>query len=141
MAADPDLRKINFNWYEKTKKLQLNVDQDKARMLGVTSSDLALAIQSQLSGIPVSEFRQKDKTVDIVLRLSAGDRQNLNAIRTLPIHVDRGRTIPLEQIADIRFGMEEGQIWRRGLVPPLRYRRIRWPVSPATMPAKRCMHH
>ncbi|WP_321418011.1 efflux RND transporter permease subunit [uncultured Desulfobacter sp.] len=119
MAADPDLRQINFNWYEKTKKLQLNVDQDKARMLGVTSSDLALAIQSQLSGIPVSEFRQRDKTVDIVLRLSAEDRQNLDDIRTLPIHVGHGRTIPLEQIADIRFGMEEGQIWRRDLLPTI----------------------
>lgn len=119
MAADPNLKKINFNWYEKTKKLQLNVDQDKARMLGVTSSDLALAIQSQLSGIPVSEFRERDKTVDIVFRLSAGDRQGLDDIRTLPIHVGQGKTIPLEQIADIRFGMEEGLIWRRNLLPTI----------------------
>jgi len=119
MAADPDLKKINFNWYEKTKKLQLNVDQDKARILGVTSSGLALAIQSQLSGIPVSEFRENDKTVDIVLRLSPGDRQNLEDIRTLPIHVGQGRTIPLAQIADIRFGMEEGLIWRRNLLPTI----------------------
>ncbi|WP_020587830.1 efflux RND transporter permease subunit [Desulfobacter curvatus] len=119
MAADPNLKAINFNWYEKTKKLQLRVDQDKARMLGVASSDLALAIQSQLSGIPVSEFREKDKTVDIVLRLSAGDRQALDDIRTLPIHVGQGRTIPLEQIADIRFGMEEGLIWRRNLLPTI----------------------
>lgn len=119
MAADPDLKAINFNWYEKTKKLQLHVDQDKARMLGVASSDLALAIQSQLSGIPVSEFREKDKTVDIVLRLCAGDRQSLDDIRTLPIHVGQGRTIPLAQIADIRFGMEEGLIWRRNLLPTI----------------------
>jgi multidrug efflux pump subunit AcrB len=88
-------------------------------MLGVTSSDLALAIQSQLSGIPVSEFRERDKTVDIVFRLSAGDRQDLDDIRTLPIHVGQGKTIPLEQIADIRFGMEEGLIWRRNLLPTI----------------------
>ena len=119
MAEDPDLKKINFNWFEKTKKLQLNLDQDKARMLGVTSSDLALAIQSQLSGIPVSEYREKDKTVDIVLRLSADDRRNLDDIRTLPIHIGQGRTIPLEQIADIHLGMEEGLIWRRNLVPTI----------------------
>jgi multidrug efflux pump subunit AcrB len=119
MAANPNLQRINFNWYEKTKKLQLNIDQDKARVLGVTSSDLALAIQSQLSGIPVSEFRQTDKTVDIELRLVAQDRQNLADIRTLPIHVGQGRTVPLEQIADIRFGMEEGQIWRRNLLPTI----------------------
>ncbi|WP_321495158.1 efflux RND transporter permease subunit [uncultured Desulfobacter sp.] len=119
MAADPDLKEINFNWYEKTKKLLFSVDQDKARVLGIASSDLALAIQSQLSGIPVSQFRENDKTVDIVLRLSAGDRQSLDDIRTLPIHVGQGKTIPLEQIADIRFGMEEGLIWRRDLVPTI----------------------
>nr|WP_321403449.1 efflux RND transporter permease subunit [uncultured Desulfobacter sp.] len=119
MATNPDLKRINFSWYEKTKKLQLNIDQDKARALGVASTDLALAIQSQLSGIPVSEFRQKDKTVDIELRLSAQDRQHLADIRNLPIHVGQGRTIPLEQIADIRFGMEEGQIWRQNLLPTI----------------------
>ena len=119
MAADPDLKSINFNWYEKTKKLQLNVDQDKARALGITSADLSLAVQSELSGIPVSEFRERDKTVDTVLRLSAGDRQSLDDIRTLPIHVGQGKTIPLSQIADIRFGMEEGLIWRRNLLPTI----------------------
>ena len=119
MAADPDLKSINFNWYEKTKKLQLNVDQDKARALGITSSDLSLAVQSELSGIPVSEFRERDKTVDIVLRLSASNRRSLDDIRTLPIHVGQGKTIPLSQIADIRFGMEEGLIWRRNLLPTI----------------------
>ncbi len=119
MATDPALRKINFDWYEKTKKLELTIDQDKARMLGVASSDLALAIQSQISGIPVSQFREEDKTVDIVLRLSKDDRQSLSDIRALPIHVGKGKTIPLEQIADIGFGMEEGVIQRRSLLPTI----------------------
>ncbi len=119
MVADPDLRQVNFSWYEKTKKIQLKVDQDKARMLGIASSDLALTIQSQISGIPVSQFREKDKTVDIVLRLNPGDRRSLADIRTLPIHVGKGQTIPLEQIADISVGMEEGEIWRRNLLPTI----------------------
>ncbi len=119
MAKDPALRKINFSWYEKTKKLQLTIDQDKARMLGIASSDLALAIQSQISGIPVSQFREKDKTVDIVLRLSKDGLRSISDIRALPIHVASGKTIPLEQIADIDFGMEEGVIWRRSLLPTI----------------------
>ena len=119
MTADPDLRQVNFNWYEKTKMLRLSVDQDKARMLGVNSSDLALAIQSQISGLPVSQYREADRTIDIVLRLDAGDRQSLAAVGQLPIHVGKGKTIPLEQIATIGFELEDGLIWRRNLLPTI----------------------
>lgn len=119
MTANPHLRHINFNWYEKTKILRLNVDQDKARVLGINSTDLALAIQSQISGIPVSQFRQNDKTVEIDLRLDAADRRSLSDIKTLPIYIGQGRSIPLEQIAFISFGTEEGLIWRRNLTPTI----------------------
>ncbi len=117
MAADPRIRKVNFDWYEKTKQIHLAIDQDKARSLGIASSDLALALQSQLSGIPVSDFREEDRTVSIVLRLEAGDRNSLSLLRTLPIHLGKGRSIPLEQIAKISFAAEDGLIWRRNLQP------------------------
>ncbi len=119
MTANPMLRNVNFNWYEKTKMLRLAVDQDKARLLGINSTDLALAIQAQISGIPVSQFRQGDKTVEIDLRLDAADRRSISDIRTLPIHIGNGRTIPLEQIAVIGFDTEEGLIWRRNLTPTI----------------------
>ena len=117
MADDPDIRNVNFDWYEKTKQVRLSVDQDKARLLGIASSDLALALQSQLSGIPVSEYREGDRTVAIVLRLSDGDRNNLARLSSLPIHLSKGRSVPLEQIARISFEAEEGLIWRRNLLP------------------------
>ena len=119
MAANPRLEQINFNWYEKTKMLRLAVDQDKARLLGINSTDLALAIQSQISGIPVSRFRQGDKAVEIDLRLGAADRRSLSDLKGLPIHMGKGRTIPLEQIATIGFDTEEGLIWRRNLTPTI----------------------
>ena len=119
MMDDPHLQNVNFNWYEKTKKICLSIDQDKARMLGVNSANLAINIQSQISGIPVSEFREGDKTVEIRLRLDAKDRKALSDIRNLPIPLGHGRTIPLEQIAKISFGAEEGLIWRRNLKPTI----------------------
>jgi multidrug efflux pump len=119
MAANPDVRDINFDWYQKTKVLHLEVDQDKARMMGIDSSHLALNLQAQISGIPVSEFRENDKTVAIEFRLDPGSRKSLSDIKDLNIPLGNGRSIPLEQIAKIDYGAEEGLIWRRNLKPTI----------------------
>jgi multidrug efflux pump len=119
MAANPNLLNINFDWYEKTKVVNITVDQDKARMLGIASSNLAMNLQSQVSGIPVSEFREDDKTIDLRFRLDAEDRMNLSGIKSLNIPLGNGRTVPLEQIATVNFGTENGLIWRRNLKPTI----------------------
>jgi len=119
MAANPNLSNINFDWYEKTKVLNIAVDQDKARVLGISSSSLALNLQSQISGLPVSEFREGDKTIEIRFRLDAQDRQDLSDIKALNIPLGNGRTVPLEQIAAVSLGAENGLIWRRNLKPTI----------------------
>jgi multidrug efflux pump len=119
MAADPHLRDINFDWYEKSKAMRLEIDQDKARMLGIDSQRLALNLQSQVSGIPMAEFRESDKTVGIVFRLDAQDRKNLDEIKDLNIPLGNGRSVPLEQIAKISYAAEDGLIWRRDLKPTI----------------------
>ncbi len=119
MAANPEVRDINFDWYQKTKVLHLAVDQDKARMLGLDSSHLALNLQAQISGIPVSEFRENDKTVAIEFRLDPESRRSLSDIKDLNIPLGNGRSIPLEQIAKIDYGAEEGLIGRQNLKPTI----------------------
>lgn len=119
MATNPNLREINFDWYEKSKILQLAVDQDKARMLGIDSSHLALNLQAQISGLPMSEFREGDKTIEIQFRLDPQSRKSLADIKNLNIPLGNGRSVPLEQIARISYGAEEGLIWRRNLKPTI----------------------
>ncbi len=119
MAADPDLRNINLDWNEKNEVLRLEIDQDKARLLGISSTALASSLQTQLSGAPLAEFHEKDQTIGIVFRLDARDLPDLSRIKDLNIHIGGGQFVPLDHIAKISCEAEEGLIWRRDLKPAI----------------------
>lgn len=117
MAQNLWLRNINVNWNEKIKVMHLEIDQDKARILGINSQALASALQNQISGAKVAEFRERDQTIGIVYRMDSQNRRDLAHIKDMPIHIGNGQFVPLEQIARIHFEAEEGLIWRRNLKP------------------------
>jgi multidrug efflux pump subunit AcrB len=117
MEANPETKNVNLNWYEKSKIMHLDIDQDKARSLGVTSQSLATSLQTQLSGAPLAEFRESDKTVSMVFRFDAQDRNDPSRMKDLNIHIGNGKYVPLDQIAKIRFEAEDGLIYRRDLKP------------------------
>lgn len=119
LAGNPSLTNINFDWNEKNKIMHLTVDQDKARMLGITSQGLAQDLQTQLSGASIAEFYERDKTVGIVFRIDAQNRKDLATIKGLPMHIGNGKFVPLEQIAKISYDGEEGLIWRYKLMPTI----------------------
>ncbi len=117
MAANPGVKNVNLNWYEKSKIMHLGIDQDKARKLGVTSQSVATSLQAQLSGATISEFREKDKTVNMVFRFDVKDRNDPSRLKDLNVHIGNGKYVPLDQIAKINFEAEEGLIYRRDLKP------------------------
>ena len=117
VEKNKNLKNVNFNWNEKSKVMHLNVDQDKARMLGVTSQALASSLQAQLSGAPVTQFRENDKTVSMVFRFDAQDRNDPSRLKDLNVHIGNGQYVPLDQIAKMSFEAEDGLIYRRDLKP------------------------
>lgn len=117
MAANPGIKSVNLNWNEKSKTMHLEIDQDKARKLGVTSQALAASLQTQLSGAPIAEFRENDKTVSMVFRFDVQDRNDPSRMKDLNIHIGNGKYVPLDQIAKIKFEAEDGLIYRRDLKP------------------------
>lgn len=119
LRADPAITDVVLDWYEKNKVMHLDIDQDKARALGIDSDTLAVSLQASLSGLPVTEFRERDKTIGIVVRTGWQDRSNLAQIGNLNVHVGNGRYVPLSQIARISYRGENGLIWRRGLKPTI----------------------
>lgn len=119
IAANPIITEVSLDWQEKSKALQLDIDQDKARVLGIDSRTLAANLQALLSGSAISEFREQDKTVAIVFRLDPAGRRDLSLVKDLTIHTGDGRFIPLDQIATVSYGAEEGLIWRRDLKPTI----------------------
>ncbi len=113
------MREVNYDWDEKSKVMRLEVDQNKARALGVDKKSLSASLQAQLSGIPISEFRENDKTVSIVFRMAGESRNNLAQVKNCNVHIGNGRYVPLDQIARISYDAEDGLIWRRNLKPTI----------------------
>jgi multidrug efflux pump len=105
---------VNDNWNESVKVLRLSIDQDKARVLGVTSQGVAQASRTILSGTTIGQYREGDKLVDIVLRQPEDERRAITDIGNAYLPTASGRSIPLTQIAQIDFDWEPGVMWREG---------------------------
>ncbi len=114
MRAHPKMRGVNDNWNESVKVLRLDIDQDKARALGVTSQTIAQASRTILSGNTVGQYREGDKLIDIVLRQPLEERNAITDIGNAYLPTSNGKSIPLTQIAAIDFGWEPGVMWREG---------------------------
>lgn len=112
MRASPNTRGVNDNWNESIKVMRLEVDQTKARALGVTSQSIAQAARTLLSGSTIGQFREGDKLIDIVLRQPADERNAITDIANAYLPTASGRSIPLTQIAKPVFTWEPGVMWR-----------------------------
>jgi multidrug efflux pump subunit AcrB len=117
MAANSHTRNVNLKWSEKSKIMHLSIDQDKCRKLGITSQALATALQLQQSGANITQFRENDKTVNMVVRFDVQDRNNPAYMKDFNIPIGNGNYVPLDQIAKISFETEDGLIYRRDLKP------------------------
>ena len=112
MRENASLRGVNDNWNESVKVMRLEVDQSKARALGVTSQSIAQASRTMLSGSTVGQFREGDKLIDIVLRQPLDERSAITDIGNAYLPTASGQSIPLMQIAQPVFAWEPGVMWR-----------------------------
>ncbi len=114
---DPSARNVNYNWMEPARTLRIRVDQDQARLLGLSSEVLAQALNTVMSGIPVTQMRSGIYLDDVLVRASAEDRMSLSTIRALQVPLPNGQTVPLSQIASVDYGQEYPIVWRRDRQP------------------------
>ena len=112
MRQSPNTRGVNDNWNESIKVLRLEVDQAKARALGVTSQSIAQASRTILAGSTVGQYREGDKLIDIVLRQPLDERNAITDIGNAYLPTASGKSIPLTQIARPAFTWEPGVMWR-----------------------------
>jgi multidrug efflux pump len=110
--ADPDTRDVNFDWFELSKSVRLEIDHAKARALGVNAQDLAATLQTLLSGTTVTQFREGDELIDVVARAIASERVGLDALDGITVRGTNG-PVPLGQIARLKYELEEPILWRR----------------------------
>jgi multidrug efflux pump subunit AcrB len=115
----PRTRLVNFNWNELSKSVHIEIDQDKARRLGLTSEQVATSLNTALSGRVITQLREDTYLIDVRNRAQGSDRGDLQSLRDLEIGMANGTSVPLAQIAQFRYGLEESTIWRRDRLPTI----------------------
>lgn len=112
MRTNTNTRGVNDNWNESVKVIRLEVDQDKARALGVTSQSIAQSAKTLFAGSTIGQFRDGDKLVDVVLRQPLSERDTITAVGQAYLPTLSGKAIPITQIAKPVFAWEPGVLWR-----------------------------
>ena len=134
VRENPHVVNVHLDWEEPSKVVYLNVDQDRARALGVTTADLSRFLQSQLTGSSVSQYREDDELIEILLRGTEQERHELGSLASLSVPTSNGSSVALSQVATLEYGFEEGIIWHRNRLPNVTVRAdIYGKEQPATL--------
>jgi multidrug efflux pump subunit AcrB len=119
VATDSGTRHVNFDWMEPARMVRIRIDQDQARLLGLSSQAIASVMNSVVTGTAVTQVRDGIYLVDVLTRATDEERLSLATLRSLQVPLPNGRTVPLSQIASFDFAQEYPLIWRRDRVPTL----------------------
>jgi multidrug efflux pump len=117
MRANPNTLEVQMDWGEPSKILHYEVDQDKARALGVSSQDISRQLDTFLSGLSITHYREGNRLIEILGRAEPDERKNPALVSEVNVNVPGGRSVPLSQLVYTRYGFEEGIIWRRDRFP------------------------
>jgi multidrug efflux pump subunit AcrB len=131
VAANPATRQVNFDWMEPARELRIRVDQDEARLLGLSSEALAQVLNAHITGATVTQVRDSIYLIDVVARATGGQSMSFSSLRTLPVPLPNGSTIPLNQLATFEYEQEYPLVWRRDRLPTLT---VQSDVAPGVLP-------
>jgi multidrug efflux pump len=114
MESINGLKAISDNWGMPIKKLQIEINQTRARRAGVSSKDIAISLQTGLSGLELTQYRESDDVIPVIMRTVENDRKNLRKLESLSVYSQAsGVSVPLKQVADINVIWEPALILRR----------------------------
>ncbi len=137
VRENPHVVNVHLDWEEPSKVVYLNIDQDRARALGVSTQQVSRFLQSTLLGSTVSQYREDNELIEILLRGTAHERTELSLLPSLSVPTDNGQSVALSQIATLEYGFEEGVIWHRNRLPTVTVRAdIYGKEQPATLVAQ-----
>ncbi|MDU6377330.1 MAG: efflux RND transporter permease subunit, partial [Bradyrhizobium sp.] len=119
VRSSPDLGNVVFDWMEPARVVKVDVLQDKARQLGVTSEDIATTLNSVFEGSPITQVRDSIYLVNVMGRATAPERASIDTLRDLQLVGLGGQSVPLGAIANLRYELEQPTIWRRARIPTI----------------------
>lgn len=132
VGTDPSLRNLAFNWNEPARVVKIDVLQDKARQLGVSSQDIAMALNTVVQGNAVTQVRDDIYLVDVVGRAAEKERGSIDTLLDLQLQSSSGQSVPLSSVATFHYELEQPTIWRRDRIPTIT---IKAGIGDATQPA------
>ena len=107
-------RNIGDDWGQRTKKIVVNISNPRARRSGITNQDIAISLQSVLSGYEATDYREGDEVIPVTVRSVAADRQDIGKLESLNVYSQlTGRSVPLKQVADLEVEWQPAKIYRR----------------------------
>jgi multidrug efflux pump subunit AcrB len=119
VAKNPQAVNINYDWMEPARQLRIRIDQDEARLLGLSSQALASTLNTVISGVSITQVRDDIYLVDVVVRATGDQRVSVETLRNTAIALPGGRTVPLSQFATFEYEQEYPLVWRRDRIPTL----------------------
>jgi len=131
VAKDPQAANVNFDWMEPAREVRIRIDQDEARLLGLSSQALASVLNTVMTGASITQVRDDIYLVDVIVRATDEQRLSLATLSTLQVPLPSGRTVPLSQFATFEYEQDYPLIWRRDRVPTLT---VQADVTPGTLP-------
>ncbi|EOQ74746.1 efflux RND transporter permease subunit [Acinetobacter lactucae] len=134
ISENPNTTNVHLDWGEPSKIISIQIDQDRARQMGVSSLDLANFINASITGSAIEQYREKRELIEIRLRGDQAERVEVASLASLAVPTNNGTTVPLAQIAKIEYKFEDGLIWHRNRLPTITVRAdIRTNLQPATV--------
>ena len=122
VRENPHVVNVHLDWEEPSKVVLLDIDQDRARALGVTTARLSRFLQGSLTGATVSQYREDNELIEILLRATPHERSELERLGSLAVPTENGQSVALSQVATLEYGFEEGIIWHRNRLPTVTVR-------------------
>ncbi|MBN9234883.1 MULTISPECIES: efflux RND transporter permease subunit [Phyllobacteriaceae] len=122
ISTNPKLAAPTFDWNEPERVLKVDVLQDKARQLGITSQDIASALNSVVGGVTITQVRDSTYLVNVVVRSREAERSSLETLKNMQLPTGTGESIPLAAVANFDTALEQPTIWRRHRIPTLTVR-------------------
>jgi multidrug efflux pump subunit AcrB len=119
LGSDSRIRNINYDWNEPSKVIKVEVDQDRARALGISSQGLSDTINAILSGSKITQMRDDTYLIDVVARAVPEERAKMETLRMLTVSTSSGQRVPLDQVATLSYSTEAPLIWRRDRLPTI----------------------
>ncbi len=136
VATDTRLDVPTFDWNEPGKVLRIEILQDKARQLGVSSQDVAGILNGIEGGQSITQVRDSIYLVNVVGRARAAERSSLDTLQSLQVGLSNGSVVPLLAFARVGYDLEQPIVWRRDRLPTVTVRAtIRDTTQPATIVA------